>query len=226
MIRAKWTDAELTVLRRRFPHERTDDIARDLGRPYSGVAQKAAKLGLSKTVEYFASPDAHRFDGMKGEGSRFQPGQAAWNKGIKGSTGTHERCRATQFKPGRQASEARNYRPIGSIRVAKDGYAERKITDDPSIVPARRWVAVHRLVWEAANGPIPAGHAVVFRRGQFTADPELVTLDRIELVTRAELMRRNSYHTNYPPEVARLIQLTGAINRQINKRAKHEQEHQ
>lgn len=31
-------------------------------------------------------------------------------------------------------------------------------------------------------------------------------------------MRRNSYHTNYPKDVQLLIQLRGAVNRQINKR--------
>ena len=37
------------------------------------------------------------------------------------------------------------------------------------------------------------------------------------MVTRAELMRRNSVH-NRGPEIARIHQLKGAIMRQINKR--------
>ena len=39
------------------------------------------------------------------------------------------------------------------------------------------------------------------------------------LMTRAELMKRNSYHNRYPKEVARLVQLRGAVTRQINKRS-------
>jgi hypothetical protein len=34
----------------------------------------------------------------------------------------------------------------------------------------RNWVAVHRLVWEQAHGPVPPGHIVVFRPGRHTTD--------------------------------------------------------
>ncbi len=222
--RRKWTAVELDLLRKNFADSRTDDLATALERPYSSVAQKAAQLGIRKSATYLASPDAHRLDGLKGMGTRIQPGAVPWNKGKPGSTGTQPGCVATQFKPGRPANEARNYKPIGSLRICADGYLERKVTDDASLAPARRWVCVHRLVWEAANGPVPAGHVVVFRPGQRTTDAEAITADRLELVTRAENMRRNSVHSKYPPEVARLVQLRGALTRQINRKAKEAQE--
>jgi len=220
-VKRAWTDEELFVLRRRFPHERTDDVAQALGRPYSSVARKAAAMGLAKTPEYLASPAAHRWDGRKGEGTRFQAGQPAWNKGVRGIVGVQDACRATQFKAGRPACEARNYVPIGTLRVCRgrDGLLERKVTDDPAVAPARRWVAVHRQVWEREHGPIPAGHAVVFKPGLRTAIEAEITTDRLECITRRELMLRNTYH-RYGPEVARLVQLRGAITRQINKRSK------
>lgn len=224
MKRAPWSDVELRLLRDHFADSRTDDLARALGRPYGAVAQKAANVGLRKSEAYLASPAAHRLDGVKGMGTRFEKGLVPWNKGKEWRAGG--RSIETQFKPGRAAHESRNYVPIGSLRLSKDGYLQRKVTDDPRLVPARRWVGVHRLVWEAAHGPVPPGHVVVFKEGKRSADPSAITLDVLELVTRQQLMRRNSYHTNYPPEVARLIQLRGAINRQINQRAKHEQEHQ
>ena len=56
----------------------------------------------------------------------------------------------------------------------------------------------------------------MFKPGRKTTDPARITADGLELVTRAELMRRNSYHNNYPKEVALLIQLKGALNRKIN----------
>lgn len=215
-----WSDAEIAMLRGQFAHTRTDDIAAALGRGYGQVAQKASALGLKKSAAYIAGPDAHRFDGKKGEGSRFTPGQAAWNKGIRGVVGVQPECRATQFKPGRPAHEARNYLPIGSLRICADGYLERKVTDDPSLPPARRWVAVHRQVWEAAHGQIPAGCVVVFKAGRKTTVEADVTADALECITRHDLMRRNSVHTIYPPELARIVQLRGALNRQINRRAK------
>jgi len=218
--RRPWTGAEVEMLRGAFADRRTDDLAQALGRSYSTVAQKAAKLGLRKSAQYLASPEAHRFDGPKGMGTRIQPGQTPWNKGVAGSTGTQPGCRATQFKKGRPPQEALNYAPIGSLRICADGYLERKQTDDPRLSPARRWVAVHRAVWEATHGPVPAGQIVVFRPGRKTIDLEKITLDALELLTRAENMRRNSVHSKYPPEVARLVQLRGALTRQINRKAK------
>lgn len=96
------------------------------------------------------------------------------------------------------------------------------MSDDRALQPVRRWIPVHRLVWEAAHGPIPSGHAVVFRPGQHSVDERAITLDKLELVTRAELMRRNSYHTNYPPELKKLVQLRGALVRKINHRSRKE----
>ena len=57
-----------------------------------------------------------------------------------------------------------------------------------------------------------------------TTEPDQITADRVECITRAENMRRNTYH-RYGPEVAKLVQLRGAINRQIRKREK-EQNHE
>ena len=62
---------------------------------------------------------------------------------------------------------------------------------------------VHLLVWEAAHGPIPAHHAIIFLDG----DKKNITLGNLELVTRTELMRRNTIH-NRGPEIAQLIQKT------------------
>ena len=44
----------------------------------------------------------------------------------------------------------------------------------------------------------------------------------LEAITRAENMRRNSYH-RYGQEIARAVQLRGVLNRQINKRLKDEE---
>lgn len=219
-----WTAADIAALRRDYPHLPTAHIAARLGRSVGQVYRAAERQGLRKSDAYLASPAACRLrrGNNVGAAHRLTKGFTPWNKGLPGSTGQHPNSAAHHFQPGRPAHEARNYRPIGSLRLSKDGYLERKVTDDPALYPARRWVAVHRLVWEAAHGPIPAGHAVVFRPGRKATEPERITLDALELVTRAELMRRNSYHTNLPPELARVVQLRGALTRQINKRAKDE----
>lgn len=222
--RKPWTDIELAVLREHYPDSLTSDIAAALGRPVHSVYGKAIGMGLRKSAEYLAGPESGRLDGVRGRASRFVKGQTSWNKGIKGSTGKHPNCLRTQFKKGEMRGAARhNYVPIGSEKITKDGYLERKVTDDPNIYPARRWVAVHRLVWEAANGPIPPGHAVAFLPGRYTTDAALITIDALELVSRADLARRN-HPRNKSPELAKLVQLKGAITRQVNRIAREAKE--
>lgn len=221
--RRNWTETELTVLREHYSDSPTADLAAALGRPTYSVYSKAIGMGLRKSAEYLASPGSGRLDGQRGASSRFVKGNASWNKGIKGSTGKHPNCRRTQFQKGRTAKESHNYVPIGSERISKDGYLERKVTDDPAIYPARRWVGVHRLVWEAANGPIPPAHVVAFLPGRRTADAALITLDALELVSQAEMARRN-HPRNRSPELAKLVQLKGAITRQVNRIAREAKE--
>lgn len=220
MTRRPWTLDELSLLRAMYADCHTTDVALWLGRPLGPTYQTAARLGLRKSAEYLASDTAARIRRGKQHpsmiASRFKAGQAAWNKGLRGVVGVQEACRRTQFKKGRPAHEARNYLPIGSLRVCADGYLERKLTDDPAIVPVRRWVAVHRIVWQDSHGPIPPGHIVRFRPGLKTTVLEDITLDRLECITRAEHARRN-HPRNKSPELAKLVQLKGAITRQVNR---------
>lgn len=217
MSRRPWTPGALAEVCRRYPHERTADIARDLGRSIGSIHGQANMLGLKKSPEYMREiHGAHIADA--GARYRFNAGTAAWNKGIPGSTGNHPNTKRTQFKKGRAPEEARNYQPIGTLRIL-DGYLQRKITDDPALYPSRRWVAVHRLVWEEVNGPMPKGYVVVFKPGMASTDPDEITIDRVELISRAELMRRNTRH-NLPPELNALISTKARLTRLINEREK------
>jgi hypothetical protein len=221
--RVYWTAADLATLTARYADTRTADLAVELGRPEAAIYSKARVLGLSKSEAFLASDKSGRVQRGKQNpamrATQFKPGALPWNTGTKGLVGVHPNCRAAQFKPGRPPQESRNYLPIGSRRVNCDGYLEEKVTDDQSIVPARRWVAVHRLVWQAANGPIPRGYAVVFKPGRKTALGADITVDAVELVSRAELMKRNSVN-NLPTELVQLVKLRGALVRKINARSK------
>lgn len=219
--RRHWTPAELAELRARYPHEPATAIARDMHRGPSGVYAAAHKLGLRKAPEVIAAMARDRAvqPGHGGAGHRWPKGHAPWNKGVPGSTGHHPNSRATQFQPGQYSGRAAELRqPLGTLRVNADGVLERKVTELPG-ASHLRWKAVHTLVWVAAHGPVPAGHLVVFRPGCKTADPAAITLDRLECISRAENMRRNTVHAKLPPAVARLVQLRGALQRQINRAA-------
>jgi hypothetical protein len=144
--------------------------------------------------------------------SQFKPGMVPWNKGASYAAGG--RCAETQFKPG-QAGTTRA--PIGTERISKDGYLERKV-EEWSGSP-RNWKAVHVLVGRAQTAQSRAGHVVCFRPGRRSTDRDLITVDALELVSRADLMRRNTVQ-NLPKPLAQLVQLRGALNRQINRKAK------
>lgn len=218
---AAWTPREDEILRERYPDEPAAAVATAIGRSLRSVYARAAQLGLQKSAEFQASLASGRSDlAGRGLATRFAKGGPAWNKGIKGATGHHPNSRRTQFKKGCMTGAAQhNYQPIGTLRINK-GVLEQKVTDDPSLYPARRWRPVARIVWEQAHGQIPEGHAVVFKPGCATTDPERITPNVLEMLSRQELMLRNSRHTRYPPEVNRAIQLLGAVKRKINNRTK------
>lgn len=224
MAKQPWTTADDQVLRDRYPHQKASCVARALGRTLSSVYARAAQLGLQKSAEFQASAVSGRvLPGRSRSGSvatQFKPGHATWNKGVPGSAGHHPNSRRTQFKKGGMTGAAQhNYQPIGTLRI-NNGALEQKVTDDPSLYPARRWRPVARIVWEQAHGQIPEGHAVVFKPGCATTDPERITPEVLEVLSRRDLMLRNSRHTRYPPEVNRAIQLLGAVKRKINNRTK------
>lgn len=224
--RKPWSPDEVEALRQLYPHHTARFVANVMGRDVSSVYNKAFSLQLEKSDAFWQSDASGRTRRGKQDprmrATQFKKGQAPWNQGIKGSAGLHPNSRATQFKKGRAAQESCNYLPIGSQRVTKGGLLERKVTDNHP-VPARRWVAVHRLVWEAANGPVPEGHIVVFKDKRRTVVPEEITLDRLECISRAENARRN-HPSRRSPEYHKLVQLKGAITRQLNRIRKEAEE--
>lgn len=224
--RTHWPPEAVAELRRRYPHEHSADIARDLGVPVKAVHGKASSLGLRKSRETIARIARERMldPAHPGRQAQFRPGFTPWNAGKPRSTGLHPNTTAHHFRSGQVNGRAAQLEvPVGTLRVNRDGVLVRK-TGTTSGPYNLRWTPVHRQVWEAAHGPVPKGHAVVFREGRRTTDPARITPDALELVTRQELMRRNSYHARMPREVAQLVQLRGAITRAINRRLREQQE--
>jgi hypothetical protein len=207
--RAEWTLKQLQMLREQYPNVKTADLAVALGKTVTAVYQKAYQFGLNKSAEFLASPASGRTNGRQGIGTRFTKGQAVWNKGMKGLQ--YEASKPTQFKPGQMPH---NTRPVGSYRLDKDGTLQRKIGNSKGNNSAR-WRGVHELIWIEANGPLPPKHIVIFKPGRRTNILEQITVDRVECISLAENMRRNTVH-NLPKELAVLVQLTGALNRKIN----------
>lgn len=94
---------------------------------------------------------------LTGRTGRFEKGVPSWSAGKK--LGTRGRSVETQFKPGQRTGRATAlYKPIGTERVTRDGYVERKIHDGMPL--QSRWRAVHLIRWEEANGPVPEGYCL------------------------------------------------------------------
>ena len=207
-----WTADMVEVVLARFPHEKTSRLASDLGVSVFATCNKAYALKLRKTPEFLASADAGRL--IKGSNvgmdGRFKAGHTPANKGVKGIS--HPGMIPTQFKPGRTPH---NWLPIGSERLSKEGYLQRKMTDTG--YPPRYWVSVHTLLWREHHGDVPDGHVIVFK----DCNKKIIEIGNLECVSRTDMMRRNSLH-NYPKEIVQVIHLRGAINKKINRRAKHE----
>lgn len=215
----KWSDAEIALLRDTYPHHTAQHVADLLGRGIKSVYCMAHILGISKSAEFYESQLSTRIKRCQQHPSmvanQFKPGLVPWNKGIHFVSGG--RSAETRFKKGQMSGAAQhNYVPIGTLRISRGGYyLERKMTDDPYLKPTMRWTAIHRLVWQDAHGPIPAGHIVVFRQGMKTVIESEITIDRLECITRAENLRRNGVWRDQ--ELGKLYQLKGAIARQVNR---------
>lgn len=226
LTRRPWTAADDAALRRRYPDEPTATLAVAIGRTTKAVYQRAKLLGLAKSAAYLASPAACRTNGRQGMGTRFQKGSVPANKGLRGRKGwAPGRMAETQFKPGvRQGVAARNWRPIGTIAIDGEGYQRIKVRE---ALPGEAfgfgntkvWPLLNRHLWAEAHGPIPPGHAVVFKDG----NRQHCVLSNLELVSCAELMRRNTVH-RLPAPLPQTIQLLGALKRQIRRRTRGEEQ--
>lgn len=206
-MRRFWTAAEHALLDARYPHERTDKIAADLGRDVKAVYAMANCRGLRKTAVYLSSPEAHRFDGVKGIGTRFAKGLEPWNKGTHWTAGG--RSAETRFRPGNYSARwDREAYCVGALRINSDGGLDMKVRDG-----LRAWMPLARWTWEQERGPIPKGMSVRYANG----DTHDCRIENLYLATRADLMRANMLH-NYPKHIALAIQAVGVLHRQINKR--------
>jgi hypothetical protein len=184
-----WTADEDATLADMYPSHAASDVALAIGRTRQAVKNRVAKLGLQKN-------DCRTW---------FQAGQTPWNKGIRYEAGG--RSVQTRFQPGQRPH---TWNPIGHTRTTKDGYLQRKLQDTG--VTHRDYVPVHHLVWRMHGRTVPPGHVIAFRDG----NPLNVDINNLELISRLELMARNSVH-RYPEPIARAVQLRGALIRQINK---------
>jgi len=215
----RWEPSEDRQLRALYPDSLAQEIAQALGREIRQVYARARALGLRKSQAFLSSERSGRLSPQTclGRGSRFKPGQQAWNKGTRGLSGTQEACRRTQFKAG---SRPHNWVPVGSYRVTSQGVLEVKYSESKGS-PSQRWKPVARVVWEAAYGAVPTGMCVAFKPGCASSRLEEITLDKLQCVHRGDLMRRNGIHS-MANDLVEIVRLRATLTRVCNEVSKRE----
>ncbi|GHT09564.1 hypothetical protein AGMMS49525_18530 [Bacteroidia bacterium] len=198
MKRHVWKSDELVRLKEIYPDMTNAEIASVFGVSESAIENRAFKLGLKKSNAYMAI-----------HSSCYPKGNIPQNKGKKitewMSPDGIARCSATQFKVGQLGW---NHKPVGYERVQRDGYIYVKVAEP------NKFRLKHRMVWERHNGAIPAGHNIQFKDG----NRENCDISNLYMISRDnQLKHENSLTARYPKEMQQLIQLKGALNRQINK---------
>lgn len=201
----KWTDEEKRIVREMYPDHLASEIAAMIGKTVSGVQQMARNMGVRASKERVAETGRRTAQNPNSIAARFKKGHIPETKGKKMPSEVYEKIRHTMFAKGHVPT---NHKPVGSERVSVDGYVEVKVAEP------NKWRLKHRVVWEEAHGPIPAGHNVQFRNG----NSQDIRLENLFLISKAEQMRdKNSIHARYPEELKQLIRLKGSIKRQITE---------
>lgn len=136
----------------------------------------------------------------------FKKGNVPFNKGKKGCCAVG--CEKGWFKAGHRPSTTH---PVGTELQRSDGYTWIKIAEP------RSWKEKHRIIWEAENGAIPAGHIVTF----FDGNKSNFAIENLSLISREEnavLNRRGLRHKELEGtgfSLAKLIAKTGKMQRSL-----------
>ena len=148
----------------------------------------------AKEIAYFRRNNKLN-SGLTGQ---FKKGNVAHNKGKKQieymSQEAIERTKETRFKIG---NKPKNYRPVGSERITKDGYIEVKVADP------NKWETKNKIIYKQYFGDIPKGHKVIYADGNklnndinnliLVSDNEELIMNRYRLRTEDIELTKTGY---------------------------------
>lgn len=163
-----WTEEEKEYLKKIVKGKHHEEITELMSK----------KFKVNFTISQISAA-IKRYNLNTGLTGQFQKGEIPHNKGQKGIYA--KGCEKTWFKKG---NRPKNYKPVGSERLTKDGYVMVKIADP------NKWRLKSIIVWEKAHEKkVPKNHVIVFADG----NTQNFELDNLLLVTRAELALLNKY---------------------------------
>lgn len=184
------TDEQETFLRQHVKGRLNEDLTALMNETF-GLSLTPRQLAIWKKNHNVTS----------GVNTAFEKGHVPINAGTKGmfNVGGNK----TSFKKGDQP---KNYKPVGSERIDRDGYVLVKVKDEGTW--DERWRHKHKVLWETEHGSIPEGHVLNFLDGDRTnlSLGNLILLSRAEhlAMTRQNLRFRDPEMTKVGSSIAKL----------------------
>ena len=162
----------------------------------------------SKEIAYFRRNNKLN-SGLTGQ---FKKGNVPHNKDKKQveymSQEAIEKTKETRFKKG---NKPKNYRPVGSERITKDGYTEVKVADP------NKWETKNKIIYKQYFGDIPEGHKIIYADGNklnndinnliLVSDNEELIMNRYRLRTENIELTKTGYL------IAKVIDKTNELNK-------------
>jgi len=140
---------------------------------------------------------------------RFKKGDTPWNKGRKMSPELYDKCKETMFKKGNVPGNIKHYGKPYLLTRERNNQTERTWFIR---VNNKR---LHFLKYLCEINDINLRGKIPRLKEGFDINKE-PTIDDIIIITKKENMHLNSYQ-RFPKNLRRLIQIKGALTRQINK---------
>ena len=196
-MRHTWTAEQKDFLRQHYPSNSQRELLQLFNQHFE------LELGLNQLKACLTNNKI-----LSGRTGCFEKGSTPVNKGTKGlyNVGGNR----TSFKKGQRP---KNYKPVGHERLDRDGYVLIKVSDTGEW--HQRWRHKHKVVWEAAHGPIPKGHVLIF----LDRNKLNVSLDNLQLITNSQLARMNQNKLFYPdPELTKTGVTISSIYSKIGER--------
>lgn len=198
--RKKWTPEENKKLAKLYPDKPNSELAEIFGVSLHQIKGKAQRMGLRKSHDHMERSSL----------GQFTKGMTPWNKGVS----YMPKNDATRFQKGMRPH---TWRPIGSIskRADRDNEWVIKVADTGD--RNTDWRPLGEYVWVQAGFETPTDDEVVrFKDGYKAKHPSCYKIERLEKITRAENMERNTIH-RYPEELKGAMRILGKLKKEIEK---------
>lgn len=199
------TKAQDRIIKARYLDTPVKTLATMIGKSHTCIVTRLRQLELKIPK---------RIIEQRKKDSRFHKGIIPTTKGKKWSEYMSEEgmkaSRAMCYKKGNRPHNTKEKDGEISLRHNQQNNNEKPYYFIR--ISVGKWYPLHQLIWQQAYGIVPEGYCLWFK----DSNTLNVTLNNLEMITRAENARRNrNKFINLPPELQEVIQLTNKLQKII-----------